>query len=265
MKIDKFLYNFFRQFRSAFFTLIGEDQRKAGKYKFTAIEVKEQAFRFDGVFTPETKGDAIYFLEAQFGKKRDFYLRLFAEIAVYLRKEKPANRWRAVVVFPTPAVDPGIEHHYQEFFESGRLQRIYLNQLPEKLLKKFPLNLFQIILDSEQDAILTGKRIIRQLPNQIRSPRKQKEIVDLLMNLLSSKLPQLSQKEIQKMFQPILTDVRKTRFYQDVAEEVGQKKAQKIAKALLRKKMSLNFIAEVTGLTTKEIRALNKVSAARRS
>jgi predicted transposase YdaD len=56
------------------------------------------------------------------------------------------------------------------------------------------------------------------------------------MNLLSSKLPQLSHEEMQKMFQPILTDVRKTRFYQDVAEEVGQKKAQKIAKALLRKK-----------------------------
>jgi len=64
------------------------------------------------------------------------------------------------------------------------------------------------------------------------------------------------------MFQPIFTDVRKTRFYQDVAEEVGQKRAQKIAKALLRKKMSLEFITEVTGLTPKEIRTLSKTSAA---
>ncbi len=72
MKIDKFFYDFFRQFRSAFFTLIGEDKRKAGKYKFTAVEVKEQAFRFDGVFIPETKEDDVYFAEAQFGKKAGF-------------------------------------------------------------------------------------------------------------------------------------------------------------------------------------------------
>jgi len=265
MKTDKFFYDFFRQFRSAFFELIGEDGRKARKYKFTAVEVKEQSFRFDGIFIPEALDDDIYFVEAQFGKKRDFYLRLFAEIAVYLRQKKLANHWRAVVVFPTPAGDPGIDHHYQEFFESGRLLRIYLNQLPPELLKKFPLNLFQIILSSNQDAVLTGKKIIRQLSGQIRSPRKQQEIINLLMNLLSSKLPELSEKEIQKMFQPILTDVRKTRFYQDVAEEVGQKRAQKIARALLKEKMTLARIAKITGLSPKEIQALNKASAARRN
>jgi len=144
MKSDKFFYDFFRQFRSAFFTLIGEDGRKARKYKFTVVEVKEQAFRFDGIFIPEALDDDIYFVEAQFGKKRDFYLRLFAEIAVYLRQKQPANHWRAVVIFPTPASDPGIDHHYQEFFESGRLQRLYLNQLPEKLLKKIP---FEFVSD----------------------------------------------------------------------------------------------------------------------
>jgi predicted transposase/invertase (TIGR01784 family) len=269
MKIDKFFDRFFRQFPSAFFSLIGEDKLKAGKYKFTAVEVKEQAFRFDGIFIPKTKDDDIYFVEAQFSKRRDFYLRLFAEIAVYLRQKKPNNHWRAVVIFPTPGIDPGFDHHYQEFFESGRLLRVYLNQLPKKHLEKFPLNLFRIILDSEQDAVLTGKKIIRQLPIQIRSLRKQKEVIDLLMNLLSSKLPQLSQKEVKKMFEPILTDVKKSRFYQEIAREITQesslKEKHRIAKALLKKKMSLEFITEVTGLSSKEVRALNKTLASRRN
>ena len=278
MKTDSFFNRFFREFPGAFFTLIGEDERKAGRYKFTSVEVKEQAFRFDGVFLPKTKNDHIYFIEAQFKKENDFYPRFFGEIFLYLRQYKPANNWRAVVLFPDEAADPGVHHHYQEFFESERLKPLYLTHLSREHLQKFPLSLFQIILDSDQEAVSTASKIIQELPNDLPDAKEQEKVFQILVNLLMDKLPKLSFEEIKKMTEPLFSNIKKSRAYQEIAEEVAQELTPKIAqeltpkiaqesslkakrviaKSLLRKKMSLDLVAEVTGLSKKEVRALSK-------
>lgn len=282
VKTDSFFNRFFREFPGALFTLIGEDPRKAKRYKFTSVEVKEQAFRFDGLFLPKTKDDPIYFVEAQFKKENDFYARLFGEIFLYLRQYRPLNNWRAVVLFPRETADPGVHQHYQEFFVSGRLQRLYLKRLPKKHLEKFPLSLFQIILDSEQNVASTVRKIVRQLPDQFPQADDLEKVIPMLVSLLMDKLPRLSLKEIKKMTEPLFSNIKKSRAYQEIAEEVeqeltpkieqeltpkiaqklapkiAQNKAREIAKSLLRKKMSVDLIAEVTGLSKKEVRALNK-------
>lgn len=273
MKTDSFINRFFREYPGTFFTLIGEDEQKATRYKFTTVEVKEQAFRFDGVFLPKTREDPIHFLESQFRYEDDFYARFFAEIFVYLRQCQPTNNWRAAVLFPNKAADPGVHHHYQEFFESGRLQRIYLTDLLKAHPQKFPLNLLQIILDSKQSALTTVKKIVWQLPSEVPDTKEQEKILQLLVNLLMNKFPKLPLEEITKMVEPFLSDIKKSRAYQDIAEEVAQElttkiaiaKAREIAKSLLRKKMSVDLIAEVTGLSKKEVRALNKALAGRKN
>jgi len=282
MKTDSFINRFFSEFLGAFFTLIGEDERKAERYEFTSIEVKELSFRFDAVVQPAAPEDNLYFFEAQFQPKEDFYLRFFGEIAVYLRQKNPKNVWRAVVLFPNKAADPGVHPHYEEFFESGRLRRVYLTSLPPELLEKFPLNLLRIIIEPEEKVIATAEEIIRQLPEQISDERTQEVFVDLLINLLLSKLPKLSRQEIEKMFEPFLSDVKKSRFYQEVAEEVAQELTPRItqeltpqitqeltpkimreskygiAKTMLKKNFALELIAEITGLPAEEIRALSR-------
>lgn len=64
------------------------------------------------------------------------------------------------------------------------------------------------------------------------------------------------------MTEPLFSNIKKSRAYQEIAEEVEQELTPKItrdiAKSLLRKKMSVDLVAEVTGLSTKEVRALNK-------
>jgi predicted transposase/invertase (TIGR01784 family) len=264
VKTDSFFNRFFREFPAAFFTLIGEDERKEGKYKFTSVEVKEQAFRFDGVFLPKTKNDRIYFVEAQFKRESDFYARFFGEIFLYLRQYRPANNWRAVVLFPKEAVDPGVPQHYQEFFESGRLQRLYLTRLPKEHLENFPLSLFQIILDSKQEVASTVRKIVRQLPSHFPDVKEQEKIVQMLVNLLMDKLPKLSLKEIKKMIEP-LSNIKKSRAYQEIMTEGSSKAKREIAKSLLRKKMSIALISEVTGLSIKEVRALSKELTARKN
>jgi predicted transposase/invertase (TIGR01784 family) len=265
MKTDSIINRFFREFPGEFFTLIGENQQNAEHYEFTSVEVKEQRFRFDGVFKPKTNYDPLYFFEAQFKKEDDFYLRFFGEAAVYLRQNQPENPWQATVLFPTPEVDPGVHPHYQEFFESGRIKRIYLTALPSEAFTRFPLNLLKIIIDSKQEALATAETIIRQLPKQVQDEKTQEIVVDLLINLLLNKLPQMSREEILKMFEPLLSDIKKSRAYQEIAEEGKHEAKRAIAATMLKKRMSLKLVSEVTGLSPEEIRALKKGLAQRKN
>lgn len=74
------------------------------------------------------------------------------------------------------------------------------------------------------------------------------------------------------MFEPLLSDVKKSRAYQEFAAEIeqeltpkiAQERNREIAKALLRKRMTLEFISEVTGLSQAELRALKKGLAQRK-
>jgi predicted transposase/invertase (TIGR01784 family) len=140
------------------------------------------------------------------------------------------------------------------------LKRIYLTDLPKAALEKFPLNLLKIVIDSKKKVLSTAEKIIRQLPKQVPDEKQQEIIVELLENLLVNKLPHMPRKEIEKMFE--FSDVKKTRFYRDVAEEVAQetslKEKRKIARTMLKKNFSLELIAEITGLPQKEIRPLTK-------
>jgi predicted transposase/invertase (TIGR01784 family) len=278
MKTDSFFYRFFRQYRGAFFTLIGEDKRKAGRYKFASVELKELAFRFDGLFLAASRNDDAYFVEVKFQKDPRFYARFFAEIYVYLAQFPLANDWRAVAIFPTRALDPGVPRHYRELFAEGRVLRIYLDELPQETLEQFPLNLLQIMLDKKPNVLSTVGKIAQRLPAEMPKASAQENFIELMVNLLLSKFPELTRTEIEKMVEPLLSNVKKSRFYRELKEETAQELAPKIAqeltpkiaqesslkekreiaKELALRKMSLEFIVEVTRLSPREVRAIMK-------
>jgi predicted transposase/invertase (TIGR01784 family) len=270
MKTDSFFYRFFSEFPAAFFALIGEDEQKAQHYNFSSVEVKQQSFRFDGIFLPEKNDDHIYFVEVQFNKDVDFYSRFFTEIFLYLRQYHPINDWRAVVLFPKESLDSGVHRHYHEFFESGRLQRVYLDKLSAAYTEKFPLSLLQIITESEETVGRTVSEIVKRLPTEIRGTQESEKIIELLIDVLLNKLPSLGREEIEKMVEPLISNIKKSRFYQEIAEEVAQEITSKIAqesklernreiaKTLLDKKMGIDFISEVTGLSKEEVLAISK-------
>ena len=86
MKTDTIFYRLFQSFPSFFFELINHPPEEASNYDFSSVEVKQLAFRIDGVFLPKTKTDPIYFLEVQFQKDVNFYARFVSEIFLYLSK-----------------------------------------------------------------------------------------------------------------------------------------------------------------------------------
>ncbi|MBA2748903.1 MAG: Rpn family recombination-promoting nuclease/putative transposase, partial [Tatlockia sp.] len=93
MKTDSLFYRLFQEFPDIFFELIGTTPEIASNYQFSSLEVKQTAFRIDGVFLSHLESDRIYFVEVQFQPQQEFYSRFLAEIFLYLRQNKPENDW----------------------------------------------------------------------------------------------------------------------------------------------------------------------------
>ena len=67
--------------------------------------MKEKAFRFDGIFMPDSGEKPIYFVEVQFQPKQEFYWEFITEINIYLNQYKPQQDWQAVALFAKRSLD----------------------------------------------------------------------------------------------------------------------------------------------------------------
>ena len=86
MTQGSFYYTLFQVFPELLFQLLGESPSLAENYQFKSIEVKELAFRLDGVFIPDAEhlDYPLYFVEVQFQKDKDFYWRFIPQIFLYV-------------------------------------------------------------------------------------------------------------------------------------------------------------------------------------
>lgn len=218
MKTDSIFYRLFQEFPSIFFELIGNSPEVANIYQFASVEIKQTAFRIDGVFLP-TQGDEnpIYFVEVQFQPDSEIYSRLVAEVSLYLRQNKPANDWGAVVVYPTRSVDTGDIKHYREFFASQRVRRIYLDELGEAASLPIGIATVKLVIEPEDSAIVQARELIDRTKQEINSQLQQQQLLQLIETILVYKFPKMSREEIEAMFG--LSELKQTRFYQEAFEE----------------------------------------------
>ena len=68
MKRDSIYYQIFKRFPGLLFELVNDPPKQAQNYRFESVEVKETAFRIDGVFLPPegTTPRIVFFAEVQF-------------------------------------------------------------------------------------------------------------------------------------------------------------------------------------------------------
>jgi len=63
VKTDRIFYRVFQEFPSVFFELIDSSPKIAKDYQFFSVELKQTAFRIDGVFQPlQEDENPIYFV-----------------------------------------------------------------------------------------------------------------------------------------------------------------------------------------------------------
>jgi|GEM_PF-71347 len=272
MKTDTIFYSLFQEFPRFFFELIDRSPDEATAYEFTSREIKQLAFRIDGLFLPKTEEPEkpFYLAEVQFQPDADLYYRIFGELFLYLRQYKPLNPWRVVVIYPNRRIEHEQMLQFQELLTSQRVQRIYLDELPEAADRSLGVKVVKLVIEPAETAAEQARQSIAMARQQLSDPTVLRDLINLIETIIVYKLPQKSREEIAAMLN--LSELRKTRFYQEVKQEgleegleQGKQEGERQAKLeairrMIAFGMNLETIAQLLDLSVEFVRqTINKI------
>ena len=232
MKTDSIFYRLFQTFPGTFFELINHQPSEASAYEFASVELKQTAFRIDGVFlpVPNLREHPIYFLEVQFQKDPEFYARFFCEIFLYLRLYAPTKAWRAVVLFPRRSLEPTEVEAYRVLLESSQVTRLYLNELGDAAEQSLGVGIIKLVVETKKRTPVRVRQLVDKARSELTDEAQQRVVLDLIETIVLYKLPLISRQELARMFS--LSDLKRTRYYQEVRQEVREELQQEVREEL---------------------------------
>ena len=248
MKTDTLFYQLFQEFPSIFFELIGQSSTQADDYQFASIELKQVAFRLDGLFLPPIDKPSlpIYFVEVQFQKDETFYYRLFAEIFLYLYQYKTINNWQAIVVYPRRSIESEPPLPYQFILGGDRIRRVYLDELEAN--QSLGVGIVQLVVESNKKAPAKAINLISQARQQITDDQLQQQILEFIETIVIYKFPNLNRQEVEAMLG--LDLIKNTRVYQEAQQDA---KLETVPR-LLKMGLTLEQVAEALDLDIEVVR-----------
>lgn len=255
MKTDSIFYRLFSELPSSFFELIGALPTEAVNYRFDSVELKQTAFRIDGVFLPLESSSQlpIYFIEVQFQKDPNIYARLFSEVFVYLRINNPAQIWRSVIIFKDRNVEPDRLEPYQPLLDSAFVQRIYLDEWQVEPAS-LGLRIIELVITSEVETPVKARQLLSQTRQAVEDVTTQSDVINLIETIVLYKFPNLSREELEIMLG--LNDLKQTRFAQEMLEEGRQEAKLESASRFLALGLSREIVAQGLGLTVEELQQM---------
>ena len=263
MKTDTLFYQLFQSFPKIFFELIGQPATDPSSYQFSSPEVKQRAFRFDGLFLPvaESPKLPIYFVEVQFQKKAKFYSRLFAEIFLYFYQYDHNTEWYAIVIYRRRSIETPAPQQYTELMQH-RVRRIYLDEIGEAAEQSIGVGIVQLVVESKKKTPEVARSLINKAQQELVDIVSQQQIIELIKTVVLYKFPNLSREELEAMLG--LSELRETRVYQEALEEGRQEGRQEgkleakleVVPLLLELGLSVEQIAQRLSL---EVEIINSV------
>jgi predicted transposase/invertase (TIGR01784 family) len=210
MRRDSIFYQLFRQYPALLFELLSQPPDRANEYIFEAVEVKETAFRMDGVFLPPTVDGLVYFCEVQFQIDRVLYERMDSEIGIYVyRNREQFLDWRAVVIYQSRSIEQSRIDTVQEMLVSGRIQRVYLDELGE--IDQLPIGVGLMVLTT-----LEGDKATQSAISLIDRGQGDRGIIDIVSTIIVYKFSNLSRDEVDVM---LGIELEQTRVYREAKAE----------------------------------------------
>ena len=268
MKTDTLFYRLFQRAPKLALELLGLNY-DGDSYCFSSEELKQTAFRIDGLLKPLTTDpeQPLIFIEVQYQPDHDFYGRLFSEITLYLYLNKPKRNWLALVIYPHRGIEKSTSIEFLPFLNSPQLHRIYLEDYQNRSDLSPTLEFIRLIASDKQQTITRAKELANRLD------KIDVDSLDFIETILVYKLPHLSREEIKKMLALNEVELRQTRFYQEVSAEGRQEGKQEglqegkqeecilLLSRLLRRKFGLqpqleNSLQELTSLPLEKLEDL---------
>jgi predicted transposase/invertase (TIGR01784 family) len=216
MRRDSIFYQLFRQYPALLFELLSQPPDRASEYIFEAVEVKETAFRMDGVFLPPDRSGIVYLCEVQFQLDELLYERMLSEIGIYVyRNRERFSDWQAVVIYPSRSTEQSRTEMVREMLASGRIRRVYLDELGT--VEELPTGLGLMVLTT-----LEGEKATSEARGLIDRAQGSRDIIDLVSTIIVYKFSNLSRDEVDAM---LGIELEQTRVYRE-AEQQGELKGQ---------------------------------------
>ncbi|MDZ8033939.1 Rpn family recombination-promoting nuclease/putative transposase [Nostoc sp. DedSLP04] len=219
MKRDSIYYQIFKRFPGLLFELIDVPPPQAQNYRFESLEVKETAFRIDGVFLPpdDATSRVIFFAEVQFQRDEALYHRFFTESLMYLNRNRfQYDDWFCVVIFSSRSLEPSDQKTHRIFLNSDQVQRIYLDELGATNQQLIGINLMQLTLASDEVMAEQAKQLIERVKLEETDTLPQNEILNIITTIAVYKFSTLSREEVEAMLGLTL---EQTRVYQEAKAE----------------------------------------------
>ena len=253
METDAFFYQLFNQLPQTLFELLGLPAARAKAYRFDSVELKK-AYRIDGLFVPKKRKLPVYFVEVQFQRSSRFYANLFAKVFCYLEENDPTQEWMAVAIFPSRGEDVVDQRPFEDLLGSKRVRRIYLDELPLSARATPGLGILKMLSVPPDQVKGLAHKVIGA------AGAAGPVVIELVEELLIRRFAALSREEIRTMFK--LTDIRKTRVWQEAHEEGEQEGEVKLLRKLIGKWIdqgkTYKAIADLLEIPVEEVRRLAK-------
>jgi predicted transposase/invertase (TIGR01784 family) len=162
MKTDTIFYALFQSAPGIFFELMGQSPELAQDYDFRSVEVKQTAFRLDGVMLPERLDDTVYFGEVQFQLDEQLYHRFFSELFLYLNQFPETYDWKGLLIYPRRSFQPKSSRLFEELLAEERVRQVFLNELETIDHLPLSLGLVKLVVEPEQSAPEKARRLIER-------------------------------------------------------------------------------------------------------
>ena len=222
MPTDHIFYALFRTAPGLVLRLIGK--QPTTDYEFSSVEVKETAFRLDGVLTPaaESADQPTIFVEVQFQRDARFYRRLFAEVFMFLRHNPKVTHWQALVIFERRSREPNLQQRlpFQSLLSSPQVHIIYLEDFQQTSIDSWEAAILQLIITRPKNAVQRAKALIARIKTQSDSSLPESQILELVETIVVYKFPDLEREVIATMLE--LYSMKETRVYKDALQEGRQ-------------------------------------------
>jgi len=232
---------------------LGDRLTRRKGYQFRSVEIKQTAFRVDGVFLPpENSADkTVYFCEVQFQKDEFLYHRVFAELFLFLDQNPATVDWYAVIIYPRRSLEPDETRLYQVLLESAKVQRVYLDEL-DTANQSLGIGVVKLVVEPEQTAVNCALSLIDQTRQEIPDTITSQAIIDLIETIIVEKFPLLSRQEIENMLK--LSSLKQTRVYQEALEEGREEGKLAAVPLLLKAGVTVEQIAEQLDIDIEAVR-----------
>jgi predicted transposase/invertase (TIGR01784 family) len=221
MKQDTIFYQLFKRSPTLLFELLASFPAEASGYRFDSIEVKETAFRADGIFLPPTPAGNVFFAEVQQERDNLLYERLLAEIAIFAYRDRDSFRdWQAVVIYPSRSTEQERLELVQEFLASGRITLIYLDELGEIEDLPWGLALMVLTILPSDEMLDKAKELLQRFSIEEAVSTETfsagSAILDLVITAIVYKFSELSRDEVLAM---LGQELQEPRAFREIREE----------------------------------------------